>query len=377
MRHLIQQANPHATYIEYKKEIDEAINKVLNSGWYILGEENASFEKEFSLWCGIKNTIGTGSGTDALVLALQTLNIGQGDIVLTVSHTAVATIAAIEIVGAIPYLIDIDPIKYTISPPKIREALEKLITNKQYDIKKVKAIIPVHIYGNPADMTSIMKIAEEYQLFVIEDCAQAHGAIFDNKKVGTFGHIAEFSFYPTKNLGAFGDGGALITDDDKLYKKAKALREYGWSEHRYVSDFPGMNTRLDELQAAVLGVKLKYLEKDNEKRRRIAAIYSENLKSVIIPQVELKAEHVYHQYVIRVKDRDELQKYLNSYNIKTAVHYPVPVHLQKAYSGRILKSDLKNTELIMSEILSLPIYSQLEIDDVNYICTKIEEFYKR
>jgi dTDP-4-amino-4,6-dideoxygalactose transaminase len=240
---------------------------------------------------------------------------------------------------------------------------------------KLKAIIPVHLYGHPADMDSIMEIAREHDLLVIEDCAHAHGAIYKGKNCGTFGHMAAFSFYPTKNLGAFGDGGALLTNDITLYDKAKALREYGWGK-RYISYIPGMNTRLDELQAAILRVKLKYLNKDNKRRRDIAKIYNDNLKIVEIPIVGIDAEHVYHQYVIRVKEREIFQKYMSDHGIITAIHYPVPVHLQDAYVGRIITGELKVTEEIMSEIVSLPIYSQIELEDVAYICSKIEGFFK-
>lgn len=365
----IPQTDPHASYVEYRDEIDRAINSVLAGGRFILGDEVSGFEKDFSSWCGVKYGIGVNSGTDALVLAMRIFGIGEGDTVITVSHTAVATVAAIEITGATPFLADIDPHTYTMSPGSLRESVEKIISAGG----RPKAVIPVHLYGHTADMTSIMKIAAEYGLRVIEDCAQAHGASHKGRRAGSMGDVAAFSFYPTKNLGAFGDGGILVVDDVNLYEKGRALREYGW-RRRFFSDMPGMNSRLDEIQAAILRVKLKYLDRDNGRRAELAAIYDANLHGVETPAVTPGDSHMYHQYVISTDKRDDLQKYLAEQGIMTAVHYPQPVHLQGAYSGRIKAADLSATESVMGRILSLPMYPQLEPEKVHFICDSINDF---
>ena len=264
---MITCSNPKAQYLSYKREIDSAISNVLTSGRYILGEEVHKFEEEFSRYIGVNYGIGVGNGTEAIHLALRACNIGINDEVITVSHTAVATVTAISMAGAKPIFVDINPMDFTIDVTQIENA----ITNKS------KAIIPVHIYGQPADMDSVMAIARKYSLKVIEDCAQAHGAKINNRFVGSFGDIAAFSFYPTKNLGALGDGGIIVTNNKNLANKAKLEREYGWKKRNF-SSFQGYNSRLDEIQAAILRVKLKYLEKDNIKRKNIAKQYNVKLK---------------------------------------------------------------------------------------------------
>jgi dTDP-4-amino-4,6-dideoxygalactose transaminase len=359
---MIPCANPKAQYLAHKQEIDDAVKRVLESGWYILGDEVRAFEQEFAAYLGVNHAIGVGSGTEALHLALATCGIGPGDEVVTVSHTAVATVAAIELSGARPVLVDIDPLTYNMDP----NLLEKAIT------PKTRAIIPVHLYGLPAAIEDIQTIAAEHGLRLIEDCAQAHGAAYRGKHVGSFGDMACFSFYPTKNLGALGDGGAVVTNDPELAEKVRLLREYGWAE-RYVSYIPGWNTRLDEIQAAILRVKLKHLDFDNGRRIELAARYREGLfeTGIALPVQPKDAVHVYHLYVIRVKERASLQAYLRSKDIGTAVHYPVPVHLQPAYEKNAVR--LPNTETAAREVLSLPMYPELTENQLRFIIDSIRE----
>lgn len=359
-------SNPLAQYQSHKEEIDAAISVVLNKGRYILGDETRSFEMEFAAYIGVAHAIGVGSGTDALRIALAACGIGSGDEVITVSHTAVATISAIELCGATPVFVDIDPEYYTMDP----SALEAVIT------PQTKAIIPVHIYGQPADLAPIMEIARRHGLRVIEDCAQAHGATYQGQRVGAWGDIACFSFYPTKNLGALGDGGMVVTDNPTLAERVRLLREYGWAK-RYTSEISGWNSRLDELQSAVLRVKLRYLDADNAKRERLAAIYDEQLArtSLSLPRRRLNATHVRHLYVVRSTRRDKLQLFLEERNIGTLVHYPVPVHLQPAYIHLIHKEvTLKETERAAGSILSLPMYPELTEGEAKSISELIKSF---
>ena len=359
---LIPCANPKAQYFAHKQEIDDAINRVLESGWYILGDEVGAFEEEFAVYLGVNHSVGVGNGTEALHLALAACGIGYGDEVATVSHTAVATVAAIELAGAKPVFVDIDPVTYNMDP----DLLEKEITSK------TKAIVPVHLYGHPAPMEEILAIAKEYGLCVIEDCAQAHGATYRGKRVGSFGAMACFSFYPTKNLGALGDGGAVVTNNPELAEKARRLREYGWVE-RYVSHTPGWNSRLDEIQAAILRVKLKHLDFDNARRIKLAKLYSERLfeTGIALPMLQKDAVHVYHLYVIRVKERGSLKAFLRSKDIGTTVHYPVPVHLQPAYEK--IAVSLPNTEIAAREVLSLPMYPELTESQLQFVIDSIKE----
>ena len=353
---MILPANPAANYRAHRDEIDQAVHRVLDGGMYILGEEVARFEEEFAHYLGVQHAVGVGSGTDALHIALRACGVGPGDTVLTVSHTAVATVAAIELTGATAVLTDIDPATATMDVNSLADAIQKQHSGR------IKAIIPVHLYGHPADMPAIMTIAERHGLKVIEDCAQSHGAALDGRKTGTWGHIAAFSFYPTKNLGALGDGGAVVTNDRTLADRLRLLREYGWRE-RYVSDFAGLNTRLDELQAAVLRVKLRYLDKENARRRELARIYDAILSAtpVTVPRGWQRADHVYHQYVVQSDRRDALRSFLKANGVGTLIHYPVPVHMQPAYQGRVVPSGaaLSHTEEICRLILSLPMHPQL------------------
>ncbi len=356
-------SNPKAQYLSYKEEIDAAISRVIDGGWYILGEEVKAFEEEFAKYIEVRHGIGVGSGTEALHLALVSCDIRKGDEVITVSHTAVATVSAIELAGAKPVFVDIEPDFYTIDPAKLEAAITQ----------KTKAIIPVHIYGQSADMEPIFQIAKKHNLCLIEDCAQAHGATYKNKRVGSFGDMACFSFYPTKNLGALGDGGMVVTNDDTLAEKARLLREYGWAR-RFVSQISGWNTRLDEIQAAVLRVKLKYLDEDNAKRARIAELYRRGLDEtpLVLPTVMEGVVHVYHLFVIRTRDRDELLEFLRKKGIGAAIHYPVPVHQQPAYAG--VNGKLPQTECVAKEILSIPIYPELTKEDIYTVIDTIRDF---
>lgn len=359
----IPQTDPKANYLAHKVEIDAAIARVLDSGWYILGQEVAAFEQEFAAYIGVRYAIGVGNGTEALHLALRACGIGAGDEVITVSHTAVATVAAIELCGATPVLVDIDLNTYTIDSNQIESAITQ----------RTKAIIPVHLYGHPADMESIMSVAHRCELWVIEDCAQSHGAVYKGRMTGAWGHLAAFSFYPTKNLGAFGDGGAVITDDPQWAERARSLRQYGWRE-RYVSEIPGLNTRLDELQAAILRVKLRYLDAENRRRQALTDAYKELLSStsLTLPKCAPMARHVYHQYVVRSERRDSLRVFLQERGIGTLIHYPVSIHHQPAYRGRLrCDGSMVNTEKVAGEILSLPMYPELTAEQVHQVAEAI------
>jgi len=343
-------SNPKANYISHKKEIDKAIQSVLSSGQYILGKQVSKFEEEFASYLGVSFCIGVASGTDALSIALKAVGIRPGDEVVTVSHTAIATIVAIEHIGAIPVFIDIDIKTFCMDADKIKVAITD----------KTKAVLPVHIYGQPADMSKICTVAKENDLKVVEDCAQAAGASIDGRKVGTFGDASAFSFYPTKNLGAIGDGGAVVTNNKDTANIIKQLRQYGWNEGR-ICQRKGFNSRLDEIQAAILRVKLKYLDDDNRKRIEIARRY--------VGKVD--AGHVYHLFVMKEKLRGSLVTFLKSRNIGTAYHYAIPVHLQLVYGqGQILS----NTEKICDEILSFPMYPELTDKQVEEICFALQEW---
>ena len=361
-------ANPKAGYFAHKHEIDDAVRSVLESGWYILGEAVSTFEQEFADYLGVQFGIGVASGTDALNLAIRVCGIGPGDAVVTVSHTAVATVAAIDLTGARPILIDIDPVTFTMDLNRLEDTLNR------HTAPNFKAIIPVHLYGHPANMEAIMDLARAHDLYVIEDCAQAHGALIEDNKVGSFGHVSAFSFYPTKNLGALGDGGAVVTSDPFLREQLLLLRQYGWRE-RYISEISGLNSRLDEIQAAILRVKLRYLDEDNARRREIAHIYSNLLAdtSLGLPREREGNYHVYHQYVARSERRDELRDFLKLNLIGTGILYPVPVHLQPGYKDRVLAGagGLTNTEKVCQQILSLPMFPELTDSQVSHIADLI------
>ncbi len=362
---------PIAEYRAHKSEIDEAIQRVLESGRYILGPEVEAFEREFAEQLGAARAVGVANGTNALELALRALGIGAGDTVLTVSFTAVATVAAIELVGARPLLVDIDPATFTLDQNRLVETIEQ---NKS---AQLKAIIVVHLYGHPANLAAILDIAGRYGLRVIEDCAQSHGASVAGRATGTWGDLAAFSFYPTKNLGAIGDGGAVVTNDAQLADRVRHLREYGWKQ-RYVSDVPGMNSRLDELQAAILRVKCQQLRHNNHRRRELAAVYSAGLAgaSVRVPTVQSGMEHAFHQYVIRAPRRDALMAFLQGRGVPVAVHYPQPVHSQPAYRDRLPlgAGGLAESERACREVLSLPLHPHLAEESVRYAIQQITEW---
>lgn len=355
---------PKAQYLTHRDEIDAAIRSVLDKGRYVLGDEVRAFESEFAAYIGVNEGIGVGSGTEALHLALKACDVGPGDEVVTVSHTAVATVAAIELTGATPVFVDIEADTFCMDP----DLLEAAIT------PRTRAVIPVHIYGQPASIERVVDIARSHNLRVIEDCAQAHGACHDGRKAGSFGDMACFSFYPTKNLGAIGDGGMVVTSDPDLARAAKLLREYGWAD-RYVSTVSGWNTRLDEIQAAVLRVKLHHLDADNDRRRQLAAVYDRELRgsNLTLPGPRPQAYHVYHLYVVRTPNRDELLQHLDSKGIKALVHYPVPVHRQPAYAG-LHAAPLPETELAARQVLSLPMYPELGESDALRVTAAINEF---
>jgi dTDP-4-amino-4,6-dideoxygalactose transaminase len=359
-------SNPQDQYRAHKAGIDAAIARVLEKGWYILGEEVGAFEAEFASYLGATQGIGVGSGTEALHLALAACDIGLGDEVITVSHTAVATVSAIEMARATPVLVDIEPDYFTLDPAQLSDALTS----------RTKAIVPVHLYGQPVDLGPVMDFARQHGLRVIEDCAQAHGAKYKGKRVGSFGDLACFSFYPTKNLGALGDGGMVVTSNSQLAERARLLRQYGWAD-RYVSQIAGWNSRLDELQAAILRVKLPYLDADNAVRARLAGMYDEALSSIglVTPRRRSDAEHVYHLYVVRAARRDKLLSFLKSRDVGALVHYPLPVHLQPAYREHKCGSNsLKETERAAGEIISLPIYPELDDSDLMKVIDEIKTF---
>jgi dTDP-4-amino-4,6-dideoxygalactose transaminase len=351
-------------YQEIRESLRGQVEKVLSRGCYILGDEVQSFEQEFSDYIGAGHSIGVGSGSDALYLVIKALGIGEGDEVITVANTFVSTADAIARNGAIPVFVDVMEESYCIDTLKIEE---KLTT-------RTKAILPVHLYGQPADMEPILAIANKYGLHVIEDACQAHGAEYRGQKVGGIGDVGCFSFYPTKNLGGYGDGGIVVTNNEMLANKVRVLRHYG-QEIKNESIVLGINSRLDELQAAVLRIKLKYLDKWNGSRITAAALYNELLAGVeaIVPRERASTKHVYHLYVIRMKDRDNMRRKLSAKGIETGVHYPIPVHKQRSYLDMGFKEKLETTEKICGEIFSLPMYSLITEKEIRFVTDAIKE----
>ncbi|HVY16714.1 MAG TPA: DegT/DnrJ/EryC1/StrS family aminotransferase [Rhodopila sp.] len=367
---MIPQANPGAGYRALKAEIDDAVGRALSSGWYVLGQELRAFEAEFAAWLGVPSVIGCGNGTDAIALALRGLGIGPGSAVVTVSHTAVATVAAIEMAGATPLLIDIDPVHYTLDP----DALAEVLAYPPPGLPPIRAVIAVHLYGQPADLDRIVPLCRDHGIALVEDCAQAHGARLHGQRVGTFGDAATFSFYPTKNLGALGDGGAVAVKDPDLGARIAALRQYGWRQH-YISDEVGVNSRLDEVQAAILRVKLPHLDAQNERRRRIAKAYTAALPACLVaPSVRADAGHAFHLYVLRSSARDAVQADLRGLGVGTGIHYPVPVHRQPAYKDRVrLWDGCRKSETAAAEVLSLPLYPELTDQQVQTVCRALHQ----
>jgi hypothetical protein len=366
----VPQADPGAGYRAQKAEIDAAVARALSSGWYILGREGEAFEGEFAAWLGLPRAVGCANGTDALALALRGLGIGPGCAVATVSHTAVATVAAIEMVGATPLLIDIDPETYTMDAEELATVLE----DPPPGLPPIRAVIPVHLYGQPCNLLPMLEAAKRHGVAVIEDCSQAHGATLHGRMVGTMGDVACFSLYPTKNLGALGDGGVLATADAALADRVGAIRQYGWKE-RYISDGVGVNSRLDEVQAAILRVKLTALDAGNARRQAIAAAYDEALSgSRLAPPARMPgAGHVFHQYVLRVPDRASVMARLRAEGVATAIHYPQPVHLQPAYRGRtpLGPASCAETARAAAEVMSLPMFPELTDGQVERVCASL------
>lgn len=347
-------------------EINTCISKVVETADFILGEELTLFEEEFARYCNTRFAVGLDNGTSALELALRAYGIGPGDEVITAANTFIATVSAIAFTGALPVLVDIDPQTYNIATNNI----DSIIT------KRTRAIIPVHLYGQPSDMDPIMEIAKKHNLIIVEDACQAHGALYKGQKVGSIGNIGCFSFYPAKNLGAFGDGGMLVTNDKEMADRVRMLRNYGQQE-KYKHLFIAYNRRLDTLQAAVLRVKLKYLENWNEARRHHAGLYTKLLSNnnLSLPLETKYAHHVYHLYVVRTARRDALQKHLKNSGIATGVHYPIPVHTQQAYQYLgYRKGDFPISEAYAEQILSLPMYPELTEEQIEYVAKTIKKF---
>jgi hypothetical protein len=363
----IPQSDPRAGILALRSRIEIAIIQVIESGSYILGREVQGFEQEFSAFMGVSHGVGVASGTDALILSLRALGLGPNDYVATVSHTAVATVAAIELAGAKPLLVDIEPRTCTMSPQALADALAR-------PPGRIAAVMPVHLYGQPADLAAIEPATKLAGAALVEDAAQCHGALLGTRTVGSIGRLGAFSFYPTKNLGALGDGGMVVTGEDALAERLRALRQYGWRS-RYVSDIAGVNSRLDEVQAAILRVRLTMLEAENQRRREIAAAYDSGLAGLPLrlPARRSGATHVFHQYVVRTPRRDALQRALRERGIGTNIHYPVPVHLQPAYQGRLAigPSGLAETERAAREVLSLPMFPQLTEEQVGRVISAV------
>jgi dTDP-4-amino-4,6-dideoxygalactose transaminase len=354
-----------AQYAAIKEEIDAALHEVLDSGWFILGQQVETFERAFSEYLGGCETIGVGSGTEALHLALRACDVGPGDEVITVANSFIATALAISYVGARPVFVDIDAETHTLDPARLAGCITS----------RTKAVVPVHLFGQPADMEAICGIAAEKGLYVVEDACQAHGARCNGRPVGTIGDVGCFSFYPGKNLGAYGDGGAVTTRDRDLAARLRLLRNYGQTR-KYHHSVRGFNSRLDELQAAILGVKLRHLEGWNDTRRRIADRYSRELgPTVTVPRTREGASHVFHLYVVRTRARDRLKSWLAEHGIGTQIHYPIPIHLQDAYADlEIPLGSLPFTEQASGEVLSLPIFPELTDAQIGHVIDSVNSF---
>ncbi|MBO5428627.1 MAG: DegT/DnrJ/EryC1/StrS family aminotransferase [Peptococcaceae bacterium] len=352
-------------FYQYQDEFEAKALEVLRSGWYVLGKEVAEFEKEFAAYCGAKYCVGLASGLDALWIAFRVLGIGEGDEVIVQGNTYIASVMGITINGATPVFVEPDAF-YNIDVTKIEEKITE----------RTKAILVVHLYGQASNMTEIMRLAEKYNLRVVEDCAQSHGAKWNGKMTGTFGDVGCFSFYPSKNLGAFGDGGAVVINDEILDKKFRVFRNYG-SEKRYHNMIIGANSRLDEMQAALLRVRLSHLDEINAERADIAAAYTAaiNNEKVLLPQIRTGASSVFHQYVVRTDDRDKFMNYLQDRGIGTIIHYPIPPHLAEAYQYLgYEKGAYPITEAYADTVLSLPMYTGMTQEEIKYVIDVINEY---
>ena len=349
----------------YQQEYEEAALRALRSGWYVLGKEVESFEQSFAEFTGAKYCVGLNSGLDALILAVRALGIGKGDEVIVPANTYIASVMGITENGATPIFVEPDEY-YNIDVQKIEAAITE----------KTKAILPVHLYGQSCDMRAIQKLAEKYHLYIIEDCAQSHGACFDGQMTGTFGDVGCFSFYPTKNLGAFGDGGAIITNNAELADKIRTLRNYG-SRVKYYNEVEGVNSRLDEIQAALLSVKLRHLDELTDERKQIATRYLREITNpkIILPKTLAGSDHVYHQFVVRCSEREAFTQYLLEKGIKTMIHYPIPPHLAKSYARLgYAKGDFPITEGYADEIVSLPMYNGMTEEEIGYVVEVINKY---
>ena len=352
-------------FFQYQQEYEEAALRVLRSGWYVLGNEVKQFEEEFAAFTGRKYCVGLNSGLDALIMSVRALGISQGDEVIVQANTYIATVLGITENGAIPVFVEPDEC-YNIDADKIEVAITD----------KTKAIMVVHLYGQASNMGKIMGISKKYNLPVIEDCAQSHGACFDGKMTGSFGISGCFSFYPTKNLGAFGDAGAIVTDDKDFADKVRMMRNYG-SRIKYYNEIEGLNSRLDEMQAALLRVKLQHIKELNQERVVLAERYTKGITNeyIVKPEIRNGANSIFHQYVIRCKDRSNLQKYLEKQGIQTQIHYPVPPHLAECYERLGHKrGDYPITEQYANEVLSLPIYTGMTWEEQDYVIEKLNTF---
>lgn len=348
----------------FRDEIDERIKAVLDKGWYLLGQENVIFNKNFARFCGTEYALGVANGLDALNLIIKAYGFGVGDEIIVPANTYIASILSISQNGCTPVLVEPDIKTYNIDPEQIEAAITE----------KTKAIMVVHLYGQAVQMQKIWDIAQRYNIKIIEDAAQAHGAIYHGRSTGNLGDAAAFSFYPGKNLGCFGDGGAITTNDEILYKRIKALANYG-SHEKYVNIYQGVNSRLDEIQAAILDVKLQYLNDDNEHRRQTANYYRQNIKNphIILPDVAEEAGHVWHVFVIRTFERDRLQAYLKDNGVETIIHYPIPPHKQQAYK-EWNNRHYPITEKIHNEVLSLPISPIIDADDIEKVVNLLNDY---
>lgn len=366
---MIPFAQPLAQYQAHKEAIDAAVLRVMARGQYILGEEVAQFERGFAQYCRTAQAVGVANGTDALILALRAFGFEPGHEVITVSHTAVATVSAVIAAGATPVLVDVDPVYYTLDPLALDAARSE----------RTKAIVAVHLYGQAADMDAISRFAKRYGLAVIEDCAQATGGFYGDKRLGSMGDAGTFSFFPTKNLGAIGDGGMVVTSNEKIADAVGQLRQYGWDKQRLTRNI-GVNSRLDEIQAAILSVKLPALDTDNARRAALAARYDRAFAGLPLglPAMRPNTRHAFHLYVVTCEARAALQKHLLAAGIAAGLHYPVPVHLQDGYSTRVrVAGPMAVTERLANQVISLPIYPELSDAEQDQVIGAVRTFFER
>jgi dTDP-4-amino-4,6-dideoxygalactose transaminase len=351
-------------YEEIRGEIDEAVNRVVRSGWYIGGPEVQGFEEDFAAYCGADHCVGVGNGLEALHLALRAMDIGAGDEVIVSSNSYIATLLAVNMAGATPVMVEPDPATHNLDPAAIEAAITP----------RTRAVLPTHLYGQPADLDPLLEVARRHGLKLLEDAAQAHGASYKGRRLGAHGDVVAWSFYPTKNLGAMGDAGAITTNDPEIARRVRILANYG-SVNRYVNEVKGFNSRLDPIQAALLRVKLRYLDEWNDRRRTIAAFYQSALagSGLVLPHVPNWSEPAWHLYVVRTPDRSAVQASLTNAGIQTQIHYPIPPHLQEAYSDMPWsRGDFPVAEMLANEVLSLPIGPHLSLDEARQVAEAVQ-----